>query len=149
VPTAAFNIRLRTYGGDAVAQPIIPPSVRLRYEGSPVKQCYLCGSLLVRGNNMTRDHIPPACIFPPGKPRNLITVPCCLSCNQEYKQLDQKMRNQIAVLAGGRSSDVSRVAGNDILRSFKLSMELVLYRLAWKNGHKLSSTAPSSKVWWR
>ena len=87
--------------------------------------CYLCGSPLIRGRNWTRDHIPPTCIFPREKPRNLITVPCCLACNQQFKQLDQKMRNHIGVLAGDRSPEVAKTAEDDILRSFKLSMEFL------------------------
>jgi hypothetical protein len=57
------------------------------------KICYLCGSTLVKNFNKSKDHIPPACIFPDNKAKNLITLPCCENCNKEYRTLDEKMKN--------------------------------------------------------
>lgn len=74
---------------------------------------------------MSRDHVPPASIFPSEKPRNLITVPCCTPCNQDFKQLDQRMRNYVAALAGPNSGDVGDVARMDILRSYKHSIQFL------------------------
>ena len=84
------------------------------------KSCYLCGSILIKNINKSKDHVPPDCIFPDPKPKNLITVPCCEDCNKEYTILDEKMKNYISIIAG----DQSRVAGekskHEILKSPKL-----------------------------
>jgi hypothetical protein len=53
-----------------------------------VQRCYLCGS----NQEMTVDHIPPENLFPPPKPTNLITVPCCANCNQSYSLDDEAFR---------------------------------------------------------
>jgi hypothetical protein len=50
--------------------------------------CYLCGV----SENLTRDHIPPKGFFPPPRPSNLITVPCCHTCNQNYSLDDEAAR---------------------------------------------------------
>jgi hypothetical protein len=51
-------------------------------------RCYLCGA----SENLTRDHIPPKGFFPPPRPSNLITVPCCHTCNQNYSLDDEAAR---------------------------------------------------------
>ncbi|MEN6473262.1 MAG: hypothetical protein ABFD81_04545 [Syntrophaceae bacterium] len=53
-----------------------------------MKRCYLCGAT----ENITRDHIPPEGFFIPPLPDNLITVPCCYSCNDSYKKDDEAAR---------------------------------------------------------
>lgn len=92
-----------------------------------MEQCYLCGERLVKKKNKSRDHVPPDCIFPKEKPANLITIPCCISCNQKFKPLDEKMRNFIALLSGEKSGEVGEVAKKEILRSSRLSMEFLSY----------------------
>ena len=82
-----------------------------------MKQCYLCGEKLTNNRNKTKDHVPPDCIFPKDKPPNLITIPCCKRCNEEYTQLDEKMRNFFAILAGHKSGDVGQIAMKVVLRS--------------------------------
>jgi len=84
-----------------------------------MKQCYLCGDELVKNKNKSKDHVPPDCIFPQEKPPNLITVPCCKKCNEEYKQLDERMRNYLALLAGDKSTSVGQTAQREVFRSRK------------------------------
>lgn len=91
------------------------------------KQCYLCGTILIKNQNKSKDHIPPDCIFPDNKPRNLITVPCCIKCNKEYKTLDEKMRNFISILAGKKASDVGEKAKREVLKSQKLLNQFLSY----------------------
>jgi hypothetical protein len=94
-----------------------------------VKQCYLCGEKLIRGNkqgsNFSRDHVPPDCMFPSEKPPNLVTIPCCKPCNRSFKVLDEKMRNYFAVLASDKSGEVGNVARKEILRSQRLSEDFI------------------------
>ena len=50
--------------------------------------CYLCHSKEAN----TKDHIPPAGFFPNPRPTNLITVPCCCSCNNRFSKDDEAVR---------------------------------------------------------
>lgn len=52
-----------------------------------MKACYLCGGIAD-----TRDHLPPKSFFPKPAPVNLITVPCCTSCNNQLSTLDETFR---------------------------------------------------------
>lgn len=92
-----------------------------------MKQCYLCGEGLIKNKNKSKDHVPPDCIFPQEKPPNLITVPCCTECNGAFKQLDEKMRNFFAIIAGDKSGEVGKIAQHEILRSRRLSKEFLSY----------------------
>jgi len=84
-----------------------------------MKQCYLCGAELIKNKNKSRDHVPPDCIFPKDKPNNLITIPCCKRCNEEYKQIDERMRNFLGILAGDKSASVGKISKRVVLRSQK------------------------------
>lgn len=90
-----------------------------------MKYCYLCGEKLIKNQNKSKDHVPPDCIFPSNKPLNLITIPCCKSCNEGFKSLDQKMRNFFAILAGDKSGEVGKIAKNEVLRSRKLRSDFL------------------------
>ena len=92
-----------------------------------MKQCYLCGEELIKNKNKSRDHVPPDCIFPQDKPANLITIPCCKRCNEEFKQMDEKMRNFFALLAGDKSGSVGQIARREVLRSRKWSEAFLSY----------------------
>ena len=54
-------------------------------------ECVYCGSRI----NLTRDHIPPKCLFAT-PPQNAITVPCCQKCNQEASKDDEYFRQNLA-----------------------------------------------------
>lgn len=64
--------------------------------------CYLCGKPVreykLRSGEpsppdlKTRDHAPPAGLFPSPKPSNLIAVPCCFRCNNEHSGFDERLR---------------------------------------------------------
>lgn len=69
---------------------------------------------------MEKDHVPPECIFPEkDKPNNLLTVKCCKSCHDSFDKLDEKMRNQIAILSGAQSGEVGKKAMRVLTRSPK------------------------------
>ncbi len=65
------------------------------------EKCFLCGST----EELTRDHIPPKCMFPRPLPDNLITVPCCRRCNESFKLDDEAfmifMSSHHAISDGG------------------------------------------------
>ncbi len=56
--------------------------------------CVYCGQV----RELTRDHIPPRCLFSKPRPSNLITVPCCGACNAELAKHDEYFR--IAITTG-------------------------------------------------
>jgi hypothetical protein len=63
-------------------------------------QCVYCG----KNGPLTRDHLPPECLFGKPLPKNLITVPCCLDCNGKASRDDEYLRSVFA-LHGGLSND--------------------------------------------
>ena len=82
-----------------------------------MKICYYCGR--TNAEKYTKDHVPPKCIFPKNKPKNLITVPCCFKCNKEMSSLDQKMRNWMGLLSTKMPKEISQ----RIFRDFKKDMK--------------------------
>lgn len=54
----------------------------------PTDRCYLCGAM----ETLTRDHIPPKCLFPKPLPEKMYTVPCCYACNNGASQEDEYLR---------------------------------------------------------
>jgi hypothetical protein len=56
--------------------------------------CVYCGHL----RDLTRDHVPPRCLFSKPRPNDLVTVPCCHDCNRELSKHDEYFR--IAVTTG-------------------------------------------------
>lgn len=50
--------------------------------------CAYCGA----SHSLTVDHIPPRTLFPKPRPSNLITVPCCKSCNEGASKDDEYFR---------------------------------------------------------
>ena len=58
-------------------------------------KCIYCG----KNESTTRDHIPPKCFFPSPRPNNLITVPCCEECNNNFGKDDERVRNLLTSLA--------------------------------------------------
>ena len=58
------------------------------------KTCYLCGVPIVknkkyREGNSSPEHIPPKCVFPVHLRDQLITVPCCKTCNNGHADTDE------------------------------------------------------------
>jgi hypothetical protein len=89
-------------------------------------ECYLCGTKLKRKVNWTNDHIPPDCFFPPGTP-NMITVPCCYSCNQEYKSLDENIKNHMSRLIFNKTLEPIDRGCRAVERSPKLLKKFLSY----------------------
>jgi hypothetical protein len=56
--------------------------------------CVYCGE----ARELTRDHVPPRCLFSKPRPHDLITVPCCETCNREFSKHDEYFR--LAIVAG-------------------------------------------------
>lgn len=88
-------------------------------------ECYLCGEILIKNKNKSKDHIPPKCIFPEKKPFNLITAPCCKTCNDKFSPIDERMRNYFSVIAEAKSNEVGYTAKRVIQRSKRLRSDFL------------------------
>ena len=89
-----------------------------------IKCCYLCRSTA----NLTRDHVPPANLFPEPRPSNLITVLCCKTCNQGFSKFDEQFRFFVSSFANvsdiGKAIRREKVFAGSFVRSpaFKSQM---------------------------
>ena len=59
-----------------------------------IEKCIYCSIRKVS----EKDHVPPQCLFSSPKPSNLITVPCCATCNRNYGKIDERIRNILTSL---------------------------------------------------
>ena len=75
-------------------------------------KCAYCGEW----SELTRDHIPPKCLFGPPRPSNLITVPSCDPCNRELSRDDEYFR---LVLTLGIDSTKFPRESSESLRAIK------------------------------
>jgi hypothetical protein len=88
------------------------------------KVCYLCGKDETQlSEPLTHDHVIADCFFPQPKPANLLTLPCCVPCQKEYRMDEEYVRNAFAPI-----SNVS--ASTDALQ-------------AWKKTHRSIKRRPS------
>ena len=55
--------------------------------------CVYCGTY----SRITKDHIPPKNLFGQPRPSNLITVPCCDTCNISFSKDDEYFRFSISI----------------------------------------------------
>ena len=100
-------------------------------------KCYLCST----DQKITADHIPPRNLFPEPRPSNLITVPCCESCNQSYNLDDEALRCFLAAFQG-QSAPGKWIWKNKVMDStFKRSP--LLKRAVAKSLRKLTVEGPS------
>jgi hypothetical protein len=59
-----------------------------------LEECTYCG----KWRELTHDHVPPRCLFSKPRPSDLVTIPCCASCNGEMSKHDEYFR--IAITTG-------------------------------------------------
>ena len=73
------------------------------------KLCVFCDSPAT-----TKDHVPPKCIFPGDRRKNLKTVPACHACNSATKKDDEYFRIVVATAAND-SDSAGAILRNKIL----------------------------------
>jgi hypothetical protein len=66
------------------------------------EMCYICGQPATTGKG---DHVPPKALFPKPRPSNLITVPCCATCNGSYSLDEEYFRNNISMVSDYRHAE--------------------------------------------
>jgi hypothetical protein len=87
--------------------------------------CVYCGA----SGKLTKDHVPPKCLFPTPRPTDLITVSACEKCNGSFSADDEYFRIAVAAPAtehpqGGRVWD-DGVVGRTLKKRPKLREALV------------------------
>ncbi len=87
-------------------------------------ECYLCGRPITRDATdprflRTRDHVPPQGFIPKPRPANLITLPCCRACQDEYQRDEDEFRNNLGALAPASVNAAARVTWETAKRAFK------------------------------
>jgi hypothetical protein len=99
--------------------------VKLKKKRTGERSCVYCGST----TQITREHVFPKNLFPSPRPKDLVTVPACETCNTSYGQDDEYFR-AFAVTpafeeATGRKMWDEKVFGSTLRRSPKLKKTLV------------------------
>ncbi len=81
--------------------------------GNSRKNCIYCGG----NEDMTVDHIPPKGMFPEPRPSNMLTVPCCMKCNQCFSKDDEYFRTVLVNNASVVSDPNAQAVNEKFLRS--------------------------------
>jgi hypothetical protein len=77
-------------------------------------ECVYCGTV----GDVTRDHVPPKCLFSPDARTNLITVAACPSCHGQFKRDDEYFRIALSI----RSDLPSNVSGTFLRQQTKRTL---------------------------
>src|SRR5258708_29326261 len=87
-------------------------------ECSDMDRCAYCGTTNVP---LERDHVPPACLYPPSKKAQgnlqLITVPACSGCNRGYS--DDEAHFRTVILMAGDANEAVQELWQKTERSFR------------------------------
>ncbi len=75
-------------------------------------RCFLCGV----EEGLTREHVPPKGLFPSPRPSDLITVPACEPCNNQFSKDDEYFRLAMAAFID-RSPAGDRIWNEKVERS--------------------------------
>ncbi len=67
----------------------------------------------------TCDHVPPECLFPDDKRVNLVTVPACRQCNQQYARDDEYFRFAVVAPAYDHNEAARQLWDEKIVRAVK------------------------------
>ena len=76
------------------------------------KTCVYCGS---RKRKLTKDHVPPKCLFAKPLPQDLIIVPCCYPCNNAASKDDEYFRSTLVFRRdAGEHAEAKRVVDSAV-----------------------------------
>jgi hypothetical protein len=88
-----------------------------------METCYNCGIELVKGQNKTKEHVPPQNLFAGYEAKdkeNRITVPACFDCNNKYSDCDEEFRNLVGIITKNEeNSGVTSKTGRGLSRNFE------------------------------
>lgn len=80
-----------------------------------VDSCAYCGA----PNAGTMDHLPPVSMFPPPKPSNLISIPCCEQCRRGWSKDDEYFRLAVVSCASLFPTPARDSVNEAVLRSMR------------------------------
>lgn len=72
----------------------------------------------------TKDHIPPKSIFNKPRPGDLITVPCCLDCNNAASTHDEKFKAYLGMHVARQGGEAERLFKEGVLPTAKNNHKL-------------------------
>lgn len=75
--------------------------------------CVFCGA----DRATTRDHVPPKGIFNKPWPSDLITVPCCLKCNNGASKNDEKFKAYLGMHVARFGGEAEKLFKEGVLRT--------------------------------
>jgi hypothetical protein len=90
--------------------------------------CYNCGSPI---SDVTREHIPAKCLYAGYSDeykKNIVTVPACRICNENYSRIDQNLRDAIGVMNENsvEAEELTAKSVRSILRTSNWQNKLVV-----------------------
>jgi len=85
-----------------------------------VEKCYCCDK-----DAISREHIPPKCIFPDPRPLNMITIPSCDKHNLEKSKDDEYFRWFIVTICAEFSSEAVQLLKGKVIRGLRRSPALL------------------------
>jgi len=102
-------------------------------------ECAYCG----KHGPLTDDHMPPKNLFATPRPNNLIKVPCCGSCNQEFQKDDEYFRTVLVLWEKtGAHKEAKRLTAS-VLRDLKRPEKRRFTRRILQNAQPVSLFSPS------
>lgn len=87
------------------------------------EQCYLCRRST--GVKLTRNHVPPACLFPKPRPSELITLPCCTDCQKEHQKDEEYFRTNISTISDVRTNEKAKATWQKAYKSLSRGPQLL------------------------
>lgn len=92
-----------------------------------MEQCYNCGCELTKENKGTDEHIPMRALYrcySAMYKKNLLTVPACNACNNQYSKIDEDFKNIIALWAINENIEINNGFIQSACRSPKLRSKI-------------------------
>ena len=102
------------------------------------KKCYFCGAEAV-----SKEHVPPKCLFPTKKRKNLIVVPSCDIHNMQKSDDDEYFKFILSINFNNNISDKEELS-KSVIRAAIFSPKL--YKNFAKFSQPIILKTPSSKI---
>ncbi len=83
-------------------------------ESSSARKCVFCPAT----EELTHDHIPPRCLFPPPRSNDIITVTSCLKCNKGSEKDDTYFRDTLLFWDVTQDHPEAKKVADTVIRSF-------------------------------
>jgi len=105
-----------------------------------VEKCYCCNE-----NSVSREHIPPKCIFPNPRPSNMITLPSCDKHNSKKSKDDEYFRWFLSTVCGPTSATALNILKTKVIKG--LRRKPALHNTIMKNSIKSINIYSPGGIW--